>query len=603
MNNIEEFVNKFHLEEPDKFNILKQIPDNSVDLIVTSPPYNVDIKYDVCIDKKMWKDYWEWNREWLTECFRVLKDDGRICLNHYLALNADGEKILPIAEYYTIMKEIGYKYNSVALWTDTTISKLTAWGCYDDQTRVMTKNGLRYFKDLDIKRDLFITRNIYNNNLEYQKAFDYIVKDYDGVMYGIKNKNFDLKITPNHNVLINSKGVNKLIEIQNITNNLVIPQQNNGYDNKNDIEYFYLPKVDYGLRSKKIYRDDNDLKIKMDLWLKFLGIYLTDGSVYYNKKMRGYTVSIYQSKQNFLEEIKEMLKELPFNFKYKKQKFEFYTCSKRLAEYLNEFKSKNNRSIPEFINSLCRRQKEIFINWMFYGDGGWKNGEKLYYATVSKHIFDAILPIFTELGYTYSLYIQKSQPHYLNNVLIKSNFNLYRILLKKSKNYHIRKNKINRTQYNGKVYCVSVPNQTLLVERNGCFTWCGNSWISASAPHINTPYEMVLICYKNNWKKNNKGVSTIGKKEFISGVSGSWNFGTDKLRLTEATFPEALPHQCINLLSYKDDIILDPFSGSGTTCVVAQKLGRKWIGLDISQDYINVANRRMNEFLTESSLF
>ena len=64
---------------------LKQLDDNSIDLIVTSPPYNVGIDYDTWKDKMPWEDYLAWCKKWLSECFRVLKDDGRICINHYIS--------------------------------------------------------------------------------------------------------------------------------------------------------------------------------------------------------------------------------------------------------------------------------------------------------------------------------------------------------------------------------------------------------------------------------------------------------------------------------------------------------------------------------------
>ena len=110
------------------------------------------------------------------------------------------------------------------------------------------------------------------------------------------------------------------------------------------------------------------------------------------------------------------------------------------------------------------------------------------------------------------------------------------------------------------------------------------SWLSASAPHINCPYEGILIAYKKQWNKINKGVSTIRKNDFMEGCSGVWHIGTTP-SYTMANFPERLPQLCIDLLSYKDDVILDPFSGSGTTCYVAKCMDRKFIGFEISEAY------------------
>ena len=118
------------------------------------------------------------------------------------------------------------------------------------------------------------------------------------------------------------------------------------------------------------------------------------------------------------------------------------------------------------------------------------------------------------------------------------------------------------------------------------------SYLSASAPYINTPYEGILISYKNQWKKINKGTSTISKELFMEGVGGIWKLGTTRGK-TKCCFPDKLPDMCINLLSYKNDVVLDPFVGSGTTAKVAKKLNRNYIGFEISENYCNIANEQI----------
>ena len=123
------------------------------------------------------------------------------------------------------------------------------------------------------------------------------------------------------------------------------------------------------------------------------------------------------------------------------------------------------------------------------------------------------------------------------------------------------------------------------------------SWMSASAPNIMTPYEGILIAYKEQWGKINKGKSTISRKQFIEGVSGLWNLGTT-VSDTKANFPKSLPNMCINLLTYEGDTVLDPFMGSGTTAVVAKELGRNFIGFEISPNYAEVANTQVENVNT-----
>ncbi len=125
------------------------------------------------------------------------------------------------------------------------------------------------------------------------------------------------------------------------------------------------------------------------------------------------------------------------------------------------------------------------------------------------------------------------------------------------------------------------------------------SWLSASAPYVIAPVEMIVVMYKKQWKRLNKGESTITKEEFIEWTNGVWTFsGESKRRIGHpAPFPLELPRRCIKLFSYKDDLILDPFVGSGTTLIAAFQEGRKAIGTEIDEKFIELAINRINSSL------
>ena len=118
------------IHNEDCLKTLKSMEDNSVDLILTSPPYNIGIDYDTYDDKKDWKEYYKWCGEWLEQCYRVLKSDGRIAIDHYLSLGTAEYRTAPIAKLYNIMDDIGFKHHSIAVWTDITLAKRTAWGSW-----------------------------------------------------------------------------------------------------------------------------------------------------------------------------------------------------------------------------------------------------------------------------------------------------------------------------------------------------------------------------------------------------------------------------------------------------------------------------------------
>lgn len=128
----ENFINKIH--NGDCIEVMKQMPENSVDLVVTSPPYNCGIKYDTHDDFMMMEDYWAWTEKWLTQVFRVIKNDGRVAINLPYEVNVKGRggRIMFMADFWSIMKKVGFQpFGVVDLDEDTPHRvKLTAWGSW-----------------------------------------------------------------------------------------------------------------------------------------------------------------------------------------------------------------------------------------------------------------------------------------------------------------------------------------------------------------------------------------------------------------------------------------------------------------------------------------
>jgi len=107
----------------------KNVGAESIDLVVTSPPYNVDIQYNSHNDKVTYAEYLEFSRAWMERCFSWLKPDGRFCLNIPLDKNKGGQQSVG-ADLTTIAKEIGFKYHSTIIWNEGNISRRTAWGSW-----------------------------------------------------------------------------------------------------------------------------------------------------------------------------------------------------------------------------------------------------------------------------------------------------------------------------------------------------------------------------------------------------------------------------------------------------------------------------------------
>jgi len=194
---------------------------------------------------------------------------------------------------------------------------------------------------------------------------------------------------------------------------------------------------------------------------------------------------------------------------------------------------------------------------------------------------------------------------------------------------------INRQKKGGRIYFSSEVWQVMKQLGFGFFgivdleessphrskTTAWGSWMSPSAPYIYNPKECVILAYKNLPKKQVKGTpqwegeyqmvpnekiegefrkklvyDEKDKKDFMSLVFGQWNYFADTQQKTKATFSLDIPYRAIKILSYKEDVVFDPFNGSGTTCLAAEMLGRPWLGCDISQNYVKVAKERLKEY-------
>ena len=109
--------------------LTNNIAKSSIALIVTSPPYNVDIAYNTHKDNGTYENYRDFNRAWMKRCYAWLKSDGRLCLNVPLDKNKDGQQSVG-ADFITDAKKVGFKYHSTIIWNEGNISRRTAWGSW-----------------------------------------------------------------------------------------------------------------------------------------------------------------------------------------------------------------------------------------------------------------------------------------------------------------------------------------------------------------------------------------------------------------------------------------------------------------------------------------
>ena len=124
------------------------------------------------------------------------------------------------------------------------------------------------------------------------------------------------------------------------------------------------------------------------------------------------------------------------------------------------------------------------------------------------------------------------------------------------------------------------------------------SWMSPSNPSLRDVHEYILVFSKDSMRRHKNGrESTITREEFLEYTKSVWAFPSESANRVghPAPFPVELPYRLIQLYTFKGDIVLDPFCGSGTTCVAALKTGRHYVGLDNNEEYVRLARKRMEK--------
>jgi DNA modification methylase len=128
---------------------------------------------------------------------------------------------------------------------------------------------------------------------------------------------------------------------------------------------------------------------------------------------------------------------------------------------------------------------------------------------------------------------------------------------------------------------------------NSSCAW--GSWRSAHSPRLRDIHEYLLVFSKGSYTRPDKGVSDISDSEFLQSTLSIWQIKPESAKKIghPAPFPLELARRVIRLYSYVGDVVLDPFMGSGTTCVAAKELGRHYTGFDINPDYCRLAEKRL----------
>lgn len=354
-------------------------------------------------------------------------------------------------------------------------------GCYDDQTEVLTNNGWKLFKDV-LPDDEICTLSS-ESEIEYHKPIQSFIYDYDGELIHFKSLKSDLMVTPNHRMLYADKHNHKHgfvnAEDYSITKH-PIPNKGTWCGGKYSASIFELPAIksewksgNYG--SNQIKKWDA-IAIDMITWVKFLGLWLSEGSVdnINNATTHGYRVTISQTKEYNLKYIEEILNSMPFKWVYDGK--DFIICNKQLWTYMKQFGKQKDRYVPTYVKDLGADYIAAFLDALWLGDGSVHktSGQSVYYTT-SKQLADDVQELLVKAGYQASMHQRKPRISKIGDRTVNSSMICYEVSVRFSAYTYLNDKISKRVPYRGKVYCLEVPNNTMMVRRNGYTLWCGNS--------------------------------------------------------------------------------------------------------------------------------
>jgi len=351
--------------------------------------------------------------------------------------------------------------------------------CYDKKTEILTRDGWKPFPGLTTD-DVVMGMDSETGNVSWTTPSAIQSYEYDGEMVTVSNRRVDLKVTPNHRMLIgtswaqggcetfqNRRKMVKAAELGTEYNHPCIFASIPNWDG-NDPETFELPGCDREVNHSKVLKLESQ-EIELDAWLRFFGWWLTEGTV--GKAKQTSNIRIYQTGA---EDLIDLFEDIGFDRNkvrhHVDQKQEYLELSDhQLATYLRQFKG--DKYVPAWMRNLSQEHLEVLLEALLEGDGTIHNRGWTFY-TSNLSLADHVQGIALKLGYGATIHSLDRSDR--DNYQTKRE---YRVRI--SPSWCIQTNQggdaFGREHYDGTVYCCTVDGGVVLVRRNGNPVWCGNS--------------------------------------------------------------------------------------------------------------------------------
>jgi len=368
----------------------------------------------------------------------------------------------------------------------------TGLSCYDSKTEVLTEKGWKKFSEVNYS-DKICTINPKTSAVEYQRPNKKFRYHYRGKMYKLKTRRVDLLVTPNHRLFVTTCDFRNpkpfFLKEAEFLYGKSKQFKKDGLWRGEDKIYFVLPSVSirHGSKYYRGFRKKQAKKIPMHNWLKFFGFWIAEGWVSEGKN-GDYGVYLCNTNGKLIREMNKILTGFGYRTFYSKKTYTLRVRDYQLFNYLKQFGKCYEKFIPLSIKKLSKKLLQIFLDYYIKGDGHiyGRNGKGLSATTTSVKLRDDLQEIALKVGMSayYKLGQKRGTPiphHNQKKSYLQRNDSWVVYFIRRNRHaltpsYLKKKGYVEEwVDFNGFVYCVSVPNKVIYVRRNGTPVWCGNS--------------------------------------------------------------------------------------------------------------------------------
>jgi len=446
------------------------------------------------------------------------------------------------------------------------------FACVSEDTEILTLEGWKKYTELNYKQHKKVaTYNLEKKVIEYQ-PIQYIREyDFDGELIHVGNRDLDILMTSNHrNVVLKTTTSSKALGRKRYKKECIV----------NADRLAYMDKI--RVRADVIYPENNGIG---KTFAELIGWVISEG--HYKEKNQ---IELYQNEGVNAKRIDYLLKKLEISHSRNVRRINqvvWYLKKSPLVEWIRN--NIPNKKLNKFIVSIPLNELKALYKGLINGDGHTRKDDgRMMFIQKDKNCIDWFQVLAMRLGY-HCIISEYEDGDIYSGYLTKRIFIGIRNTNGKGK-------AINIVKYKGKIWCPKTLNGTWIARRNGRIFVTGNTFPEKLVEPLiesSCPREICAVCNKARVRvseitreykvKNVKGKSQLEGLESGMRYKDRYNAISETTGWTKCLCSE---HK------YEPGIVLDPFVGSGTTCLVASRLGRRSIGIDLNPEYIEMAKKR-----------